>query len=90
LAPVAFSAFIKSEFSIGLMKNRLPSMHANVQHVEAGGLMSYTYDRPYQFRRAAEYVDKILKGAKPSDLWYAHRGSQSTPYNKSNDYIDRS
>ena len=50
------------------VKHRLPAMHSNVQHVEAGGLMSYMYDRPYQFRRAAEYVDKILKGAKPSDL----------------------
>jgi putative ABC transport system substrate-binding protein len=50
------------------VKHRLPAMHSNVQHVEAGGLMAYMYDRPYQFRRAAEYVDKILKGAKPSDL----------------------
>jgi putative ABC transport system substrate-binding protein len=50
------------------VKHRLPAMHSNVQHVEAGGLMAYMYDRPYQFRRAAEYVDKILKGAKPSYL----------------------
>ena len=49
-------------------KHRLPAMHSNVQHVEAGGLMSYMYDRPYQFRRVAEYVDKILKGATPLDL----------------------
>jgi ABC-type uncharacterized transport system substrate-binding protein len=50
------------------MKNRLPATYDNSQSVEAGGLMSYTADRKEQFRRAAEYVDKILKGAKPADL----------------------
>ncbi len=49
-------------------KGRLPATYPNSQFVEAGGLMAYTEDRTYMFRRAAEYVDKILKGAKPADL----------------------
>jgi putative ABC transport system substrate-binding protein len=49
-------------------KHRLPATYDNSQSVEAGGLMSYTADRKEQFRRAAEYVDKILKGTKPADL----------------------
>ena len=50
------------------MKNRLPSI-SNFQYwVDAGGLMSYGVDLNFQYRRAATYVDKILKGAKPADL----------------------
>jgi putative tryptophan/tyrosine transport system substrate-binding protein len=49
-------------------KSRLPAMYNNNQYVETGGLMTYAEDRPYQHRRAAEYVDRILKGAKPADL----------------------
>jgi putative tryptophan/tyrosine transport system substrate-binding protein len=49
-------------------KNRLPAMYANALFVDAGGLMSYAPDYSAQYRRAATYVDKILKGAKPADL----------------------
>jgi putative ABC transport system substrate-binding protein len=49
-------------------KNRLPAMYPNSEYVETGGLMSYAADIVAMFRRAAIYVNKILKGAKPSDL----------------------
>ena len=49
-------------------KNRLPTMFDFAEYVEAGGLMSYGPNIPDLFRRAASYVDKILKGAKPGDL----------------------
>ena len=47
---------------------RLPTMHGAREYVEAGGLMSYGPNFPDLFRRAADYVDKILRGAKPADL----------------------
>ena len=68
LAPGGFFASHQPRIIELAIKHRLPTMHSNAQHVEAGGLMTYAYDRPYQFRRAAEYVDKILKGTKVSDL----------------------
>jgi putative ABC transport system substrate-binding protein len=49
-------------------KHRLPAMYDRRQVVEAGGLMAYGPPIPENFRRAATYVDKILKGAKPADL----------------------
>ena len=49
-------------------KNRLPAMYTAPETVEAGGLMSYAPNQTDQFRRAAIYVDKILKGTKPADL----------------------
>lgn len=50
------------------IKNRLPSMYEGSTWVEAGGLMSYSANDLEVFRRAATYVDKILKGVKPADL----------------------
>jgi putative ABC transport system substrate-binding protein len=49
-------------------KNRLPAMYAQREYVDVGGLMSYAVSLPDLFRRAATYVDKLLKGAKPADL----------------------
>jgi putative tryptophan/tyrosine transport system substrate-binding protein len=49
-------------------RHQLPAIYVYRDSAMAGGLMSYGPDRPHIYRRAAEYVDKILKGAKPADL----------------------
>ena len=49
-------------------KRRLPALYPYREFVQAGGLVSYAPSYPAMFRRAATYVDKILKGAKPADL----------------------
>ena len=50
------------------VKSRLPAMYYQPEFVEAGGLMFYGVNRNDLYRRAATYVDKIFKGAKPADL----------------------
>jgi ABC-type uncharacterized transport system substrate-binding protein len=50
------------------LKNHLPAMHTHGAWVPTGGFMSYTTDEGARYRRAAVYVDKVLKGAKPADL----------------------
>ena len=50
------------------LKSRLPTLYADREFVEAGGLMSYGADYFFMYRRVAHYVDKILKGTKPADL----------------------
>ena len=50
------------------LKHRLPTIGSELAIVEAGGFMRYGTNNPDLWRRAATYVDKILKGAKPADL----------------------
>jgi ABC-type uncharacterized transport system substrate-binding protein len=64
---LALSA-VRPEIPALAAKNRLPSSYAAREAAEAGGLMSYATSMPDLFRRAAGYVDKILKGAKPGHL----------------------
>jgi putative ABC transport system substrate-binding protein len=62
---IFFNRSMVSEFAA---KHRLPAIYSFSEYVDAGGLMSYGTSFPDLFRRAASYVDKILKGAKPGDL----------------------
>jgi putative tryptophan/tyrosine transport system substrate-binding protein len=50
------------------LKNRWPTVNSSRQYAEAGGLIAYGVDYLHSCRRSAEYVDRILKGARPSDL----------------------
>jgi len=50
------------------LKHKLPTIFGSREHVEAGGLLSYSPDRADLYRRTASYVDKILKGANPAEL----------------------
>jgi putative ABC transport system substrate-binding protein len=50
------------------VRSRLPAVHGIREEAESGGLIAYGASVPFLYRRAATYVDKILKGAKPADL----------------------
>ena len=67
LQPSLFSAHYKRVAEL-TASSRLPSIALVSSWVDAGGLMSYGSDLNFQYRRAAVYVDKILKGTKPADL----------------------
>ncbi len=58
----------RTQIAVLAAKQRLPTMFGGREYVDAGGLMSYAASGRDNFRRAATYVDKILKGAKPADL----------------------
>ena len=60
--------FDRKQFADLAAKSRLPVIYPRTEFVEAGGLMTYGASVVDLYRRAATYVDKILKGAKPADL----------------------
>jgi putative ABC transport system substrate-binding protein len=63
------SAALHRELIVALAaRHRLPAIYPFRQYVTTGGLISYGVDRPDQYRRAAEYVSRILKGEKPAEL----------------------
>jgi ABC-type uncharacterized transport system substrate-binding protein len=65
-SPVTFSQ--RPQIVDLAVKSRLPAIYPQTEYMEAGGLMYYGANTPDLFRRAATYVDRILKGAKPADL----------------------
>lgn len=58
----------RAELSAASLRHRMPTMFANRNYIQAGGMMSYGPDLNDNFRRAAAYVDRILKGASPSTM----------------------
>jgi putative ABC transport system substrate-binding protein len=64
----AFIAANRVRIVILTLTARMPTIYGEQGHVESGGLISYGANLPDLFRRAADYVDKILRGAKPADL----------------------
>jgi putative tryptophan/tyrosine transport system substrate-binding protein len=66
--PEAFTTANRMEIVSLAARHSIPAVYANRFYAELGGLLSYGYDPPDNFRRAATYVDRILKGAKPSEL----------------------
>jgi putative tryptophan/tyrosine transport system substrate-binding protein len=81
-ALITIASVVLSRYSTRIaelaIKNRMPSMNELSAYVKAGGLMSYSANNADQYRRAATYVDKILKGAKPADLPSSNRRSLSS------------
>jgi putative tryptophan/tyrosine transport system substrate-binding protein len=72
---VAFSK--RSEIASFAQRNRLPAIYPNNDWMDAGGLMSYGPSSAAMYHRAAIYVDRMLKGAKPADLPWSGRRSSS-------------
>ena len=90
--PGSIPSFHRTEVVALAVKSRLPVIYESAQEVEAGGLMSYGVNANDLYRRAATYVDKILKGAqawrsarRAADEVRVHHQSQDRQANRSND-----
>ena len=66
--PDAFTAAYSSPLISAAARNNVPAVYARSFSARDGGLLSYDLDRVDNFRRAASYVDRILRGAKPAEL----------------------
>ena len=66
--PGAFMGLHRASIISAAARNNVPAVHPNSPQVRDGGLLSYGVDRVDLFRRAASYVDRILRGEKPGDL----------------------
>jgi putative ABC transport system substrate-binding protein len=64
----AFAVTNRVRINTFALAARMPTMHGNREYIETGGLISYGTNYPDLFRRAGNYVDKILRGSKPADL----------------------
>ena len=80
--PDAFFVQESRPIAAQALKHRLPSISTNHEYSEAGGLMTYGPNLVDNFRRAAMYVDKILKGTKPGDLPFEHPTRYSLVMNR--------
>ena len=68
VAQTGFTFGLRAQLAALALQHRLPSMHALPVNADVGGLMTYGPNDSEYYRRAAEFVDKIFKGAKPADL----------------------
>ena len=69
IAPMDGNTFAnRTDLVRAVLKHKLPAIYGDDGYVRAGGLMSYSAPQPDRLRRAAVFVDKILRGAKPADL----------------------
>jgi putative ABC transport system substrate-binding protein len=66
--PDLFTAAHRAAIISAVARNNVPAVYANSAHARYGGLLSYGPDQVDIFRRAASYVDRLLRGAKPGDL----------------------
>ena len=66
--PDAFMTAHRAPIILAAARNNVPAVHSESPFARDGGLLSYGVDRVVQWRGAASYVDRILRGAKPADL----------------------